>query len=53
MGKLDILSQRLDYSNSLHDNKDMILFKLEYLVVHALKELAFEGEEYSLLIDIY
>ena len=42
---------RLVY-NSQHDNKNVILLKLEYLMVCILKELAFEGEEYSLLINI-
>ena len=51
--KLNILSQRPDYSNILHNNENMILIKLEYLVVCAIEGLAFKEEEYSLLIDIY
>ena len=47
------MSQKSDYGNGSCNNKDMILFKLEYLMICALKELVFEGEECSLLSDIY
>ena len=48
-----MLSQRSDYGNSSHDNKDVVLIKLEFLVVYVIEELVFKGEEHSLLIDIY
>jgi len=51
--KLDILSQRSDYGNGSCNNENMILFKLEYLMICALKELIFEREECDLLTDIY
>lgn len=53
IGKPDILSWRPDYGNSLYDNENMILLKLEYLTVYTLKELRFEEEKYNLLINIY
>ena len=53
MGKLNTLFQKPDYSNSLYDNKNIILLKSEYLAVYILEELVFEEEECSLLADIY
>ena len=53
IGKLDTLSQRLDYKDISHDNEDMILLKLEYLTVYTIKELVIEEEEYSLLLKIH
>ena len=48
-----MLSQRPDYSNGPHDNEDVILIKLKYLVVYIIKELIFEEEKYSFLMDIF
>ena len=53
MGKLDALFRRLDYKNCLSDNKDVVLIKLEFLVVQMIERLAFEEKEHSLLINIY
>ena len=52
IGKLDTLSQRLDYRDISHDNEDMILLKLEYLTVYTIKEIVIEEEEYSLLLKL-
>jgi len=53
ISKLDIQSQRLDYNNSLYNNKNVVLLKLEYLAVCGLERLVLKGEEYNLLMDIY
>ena len=53
ISKLDIQSQRLEYDNSLYNNKDVVLLKLEYLAVCALERLVLKGEEYSFLMDIH
>ena len=37
MDKLNVLSQMLDHSNSLYDDENMILLKLEYITVYTLK----------------
>jgi len=37
MRKPDIISKRPDYGNSLHDNKDVVLIKLEFLVVYVIE----------------
>jgi len=47
-----VLFQRLDYSDSSHDNKDMVLIKLEFLTVYVIEVLGFEEEKCSLLINI-
>ena len=53
ISKLDIQSQRLDYNNSLYNNKNVVLLKLEYLAVCGLERLVLKGEEYSFLMDIH
>jgi len=53
MGKLDALFKRLDYEDCSHDNEDMVLIKLEFLVVQMIERLAFEEEKHSLLTNIY
>jgi len=50
--KLDTLSYKLNHRNWLHDNKDMILLKLEFLVAHATERVAFKSKEQELLTDI-
>ena len=47
INKLNVLSQRLNYNDSLHDNENMVLIKQEYLVVCVIKELAFKEEKHS------
>ena len=49
---MDKLFQRLNHSNGLCDNKNVILFKPEYLVVYIIEELVFKEEECSLLLNI-
>jgi len=53
MGKPNALFERLDYEDCSHDNEDVVLIKLEFLVVQMMERLAFEEEEYSLLTNIY
>ena len=53
IGIPNILSQRPDYGDGLHDKKNIVLVKPEYPVMWKIKRLAFEEEEYSLLINIY
>jgi len=45
MGKLGMLSWRLDHSNGLHNNNNMILIKLEFLIVYTIEELTFKEEK--------
>ena len=52
ISKSDTLSQKLDISGSLYNNKGMVLLKPKFLVVYIIKELAFKEEEYSLLSNI-
>ena len=51
--KPDTLSQKLDYGNSLCNNENIVLIKLEFLIIYTMEDLTFEEEEYSLLIDIH
>jgi len=44
ISKIDTLSQRLDHRDISYDNKDMILLKLEYLIVYTIKELVIEED---------
>jgi len=53
MDKLNVLSQMLDHSNSLYDDENMILLKLEYITVYTLKWLVFKKKKHGLLIDIH
>jgi len=53
MNKLNVLSQRLDHSNSLYDDENMILLKSKYIIVYALKWLAFKEKKHGLLSDIH
>jgi len=53
MGELNILSQRLDYRDRLCDNKNVVLIKLEFLLVYVMEGLAFKEEEHSFLTNIY
>ena len=48
-----MLSWRPDYGNSLCGNKNIVLFKLEYLAVQVMKELGFEGKKHSFLMNIH
>ena len=47
-----MLSQRLDHSNGLYNNKDIVLIKLEFLTVYTIERLILKEKKYSLLTDI-
>jgi len=51
--KPDILFQRPHYDNGSHENENVVLIKLEYLVVYVIEELVFKREKYSFLVNIY
>ena len=53
MGKLDALFRRLDYEDCSPDNEDVVLIKLEFLVVQMIERLIFEEKEHSLFTNIY
>ena len=38
--------------NGLYHNDNVVLLKLEYLVVYILEELVFKREEHSFFVDI-
>jgi len=52
MGKPDALSRRADHGNGASDNENVVLFRLEFLVVHALKGVELIGMEQKILSDI-
>jgi len=43
MGKLDVLSRRLDHGKGTSDNKDMVLLRPELLAIQALEGVQLEG----------
>ena len=52
MGKPDALSRRADHRNGALDNENIVLLRLESLVVHALEEVQLTGEKQKILSDI-
>ena len=52
MGKLNTLSQRLDHGKGTSNNKDVVLLRLELLVVQALEGVQLEGPEQDILREI-
>jgi len=52
MGKLDTLSRRADHENRASDNENIVLLRLEFLVVHALEGVELTGIEQKILSDI-
>jgi len=52
MGKPDALSRRADHGNGASDNKNIVLLRLEFLVVHALEGVELTGIEQKILSDI-
>ena len=52
MGKLDALSRRADHGNRASDNKNIVLLRLESLVVHALEGVELTGKKQRILSDI-
>jgi len=52
MGKLDALSRRADHGNRASDNENIVLLRLEFLVVHALEGVELTDVEQKILSDI-
>jgi len=52
MGKLDALSRRADHGNGASDNENIVLLRLELLVVCALEGVELAGIEQKILSDI-
>jgi len=52
MGKLDALLRRADYGNRASDNENMVLLRLEFLVVCALERVELTGVEQKILSNI-
>jgi len=52
MGKLDALSRRAYHGNRASDNKNIVLLRLESLVVHALEGVELTGKKQRILSDI-
>jgi len=53
MGKPDALSKRADHGNRASDNENVVLLRLEFLVVHALEGVELTGIEQKILSDIH
>jgi len=53
IGKLDLLFRQSDHSTKAIDNQNIVLLHIEFSAVHAIKIFALEGEECSILRDIY
>ena len=49
MGKPDVLSRRADYGNRASDNENVVLLRLEFLVVHALEGVELTGVKQKIL----
>jgi len=52
MGKFNVLSQRPNYNTSSNDNQNVILIKLELLIVYIIEGIAVKDEEKTFLTDI-
>jgi len=52
MGKLDVLSRRVDHRNRASDNENIVLLQLEFLAVCALEGVELTGVEQKILSDI-
>jgi len=52
MGKLDTLLRRADHRNGASDNENIVLLRLEFLVVYALEGVELIGVEQKILSDI-
>jgi len=52
MGKLDALSRKADHRNGASNNENVVLFRLEFLVVHALEGVELTGMEQKILSNI-
>jgi len=52
MGKPDALSRRANHGNGASDNKNIVLLRLEFLVVCALEGMELTGVEQKILFNI-
>jgi len=52
MGKPDALSRRADHGNGASNNKNVVLLRLEFLVVRALEGAELTGMEQKILSNI-
>ena len=52
IGKSDALSRRADHGNGASDNKNVVLLRPKFLVVHALERVELTGMEQKILSDI-
>jgi len=52
MGKLDVLSRRVDHRNGASDNENIVLLRPEFLAVCALEGVELTGVEQKILSDI-
>jgi len=53
MGKPDALSRRADHGNRASNNENVVLLRLEFLVVHVLERVELTGMEQKILSDIH
>ena len=53
MGKPDVLLRRADHRNRASDNENIVLLRLEFLMVHALERVELTGIEQKILSNIY
>jgi len=53
MGKPDTLLRRADHENGASDNENVVLLRLEFLVVRALEGVELTGVEQKILSDIH
>ena len=52
MGKPDTLLRRANHGNRALDNKNIVLYRPEFLAVHALEGVELTGVEQKILSDI-
>jgi len=52
MGKPDALSRRANHRNGASDNENIVLLRLEFLVVRALEGVELTGVEQKILSNI-
>jgi len=53
MGKPDALSRRANHRNGASDNENIVLLRLEFLVVRALEGVELTGVEQKILSNIH
>jgi len=53
MGKPDALLRRANHRNGASDNKNVVLLRPEFLVVHALEEVELIGIKQKILFNIH